>query len=324
MSRQNAATIFLTVALAASAAADVTRTPVAVPVTPDLVVYSVTVQRLAILADGSHQVRITATAMCNAVAPTSCGPFKLLADWWDLDPRIPDDALVFTDHPIPSTRLGEAGVTSLACGRGASARVPTAVRTFEATVPAGAVRVFRVTADSAAQVIESNELNNFKAERYRATATCTEADLVLTRVELIRSGGGAVVHVWVRNRCADACVADLYYTVGDIVQMIGTGLTGDTEAGPLGNVLAGGRAGEDLTLTVGVEARGGTCPGTGLTTPAAPRSAPARRRARCAATPDAARIQEEAGPRWGRGVDGVRRFYSTMNDCSSTGVVAIR
>jgi hypothetical protein len=250
-----------TALLAASAlAVDVTRTPAAVLVKPDLTVTSVQVERIGVAANGDHRVRIRATVVCNAAPPTSCGPFKLLADWWDLNPATPENAQIYYEHPIPSTRLGEAGVAGLNCGRGATSAVPTALRTFDGTVPSGGLRVFRVTADSAGQVAESNEGNNSKAARYYAAA-CIDADLALTRIELIRATtGGTLVHVWVRNRCADPCAADMYYTVDDLQQMIGTRIDGLVEAGPLGNIGAPGIAGRDATYTVSVEARGGSCP----------------------------------------------------------------
>jgi hypothetical protein len=243
-------------------AAPAVRTPaaVAVPATPDLKVSSVRVERIGVNPDGSHRVRITAVATCGAPAPTSCGPFKLLADYWDLNPATPENVHIYYDEPIPSTRLGEAGVASLSCGNRTSAVVPTAVRTFNGTVPAGGLRVFRVTADSSNQVAESNEANNANTARYFA-ARCIEADLALTSIELIRATTGqTLVHVWVRNTCADPCVADMYYTVDDIQQMIGNRLNGLTSAGPLGSIGAPGVAGRDATYTVSVEAHGGTCP----------------------------------------------------------------
>ncbi len=261
MNAKNASLALLAAGLAATvSAAPVVKTPAAVPVLPDLKVASVQVARTGVNADGSHRVRITAVVTCGAAAPTKCGPFKLLADYWDLNPATPENARIYYDEPIPSTRLGEAGVASLACGRGASAAVPTAVRSFDGTVPAGGLRVFRVTADSAGQVAEGNEANNANAARYFAAA-CVDADLALTQIELQRtSTGRTVVHVWVRNPCADPCAADMYYTVDDIQQMIGTRLDGLRPAGPLGNISAPGVAGEDATYTVSVEARGGSCP----------------------------------------------------------------
>ncbi len=253
------------VALAGAAlAAPVARTPAAVEVhgVPDLRVASVQVARTGVNPDGSHRVRISAVVTCGAAVPTSCGPFKLLADYWDLNPATPENAHIYSDEPIPTTRLGEAGVASLACGSRTSAVVPSAARTFDGVVPAGGLRVFRVTADSGNQVAESNETNNANVARYFA-ARCVDADLALTSIELIRATTGqTLVHVWVRNPCADPCTAELYYTVDDVQQMIGNRLDGLTTAGPLGTIAAPGVAGHDATYTVSVEARGGSCPDT--------------------------------------------------------------
>ncbi len=264
-----------TIALVALAAASLlaappVRTPAARTMagTPDLTIQSATTERLGVRADGQHRVRITAAARCAAPVPTTCGPFKVLAEWVDLDPSTGEwgDPEVMLHGPF--ARLGEAGVASLSSGSPASAAVPLAARTFEDYVPSGHLRQYRIVADPADSVAESDERNNVRGVRYRAV-TCPGSDVVLTRVELVRDArGGTLVHVWVRNRCSEACVANLVYTIDEheavpggtgVEQPIGTRLDGDVEVGPLGNVLAAGRAGHDATYTVGVEARGGPC-----------------------------------------------------------------
>lgn len=229
-------------------------TPRAVLVRPDLVVSGIRADRTGLAADGSHQVRVSATVRCGAAGMVSCGAFKIL--------------LEYRDGEVGAyTRLGEAGVASLGCG-GATVKVPTATRTFDDRLPAGASRTYRATVDPGGQVTETDEGNNQAATTYRATG-CAGTDLILTRVELIRTDeGGSLVHVWVRNRCLEPCASDIYYVIDEhealpgamgVEQRIGVRIEGEAEVGPMGTTVAAGRAGMDATYTVRVEARGGSC-----------------------------------------------------------------
>jgi len=265
----------LVIAVATMAAAPLLTAPPAptraaqrVAATPDIYVQSATAERVGVRPDGMHRVRITASVRCAAPVPVTCGPFKVLAQWLDIDPSTPDYADTYSTGIPAFTRLGEAGVASLDSGGGAAAAVPLAVRTFDDAVPSGHLRQYRIVADSGGAVAESDERNNVKGVRYRAV-TCAGSDILLSRVELVRdSRGGTLVHVWVRNRCSDPCAAGLVYTIDEheavpggtgVEQPIGSRLDGDVEVGPLGNVLAAGVAGHDATYTVGVEVRGGPC-----------------------------------------------------------------
>ncbi len=263
--------VALTLAAAPALSAAPVGTPTAqrVAARPDLYVQSAKAERLGVRPDGQHRVRVTVAVRCAAPVPTTCGAFKILAERLDIDPTTPE----YTDTALAGmagfTRLGEAGVASLSSGGGAAAAVPLAVRTFDDNVPSGRLRQYRIVADSGGAVAETDERNNVKGVRYRAV-TCAGSDVVLTRVELVRqtNSGGTLVHVWVRNRCSDPCVANLVYTIDEheavpggtgVEQPIGTRLDGDVEVGPLGNVVAAGQAGHDATYTVAVEARGGPC-----------------------------------------------------------------
>jgi hypothetical protein len=254
------AIIAFTAGLLASAAgravlaAVATPTPHAVLVRPDLTVATLAVARAGLASDGAHVVRVSVTVCCGASAAVSSGAFKILLEHRD-------------GETAAYTRLGEAGVASLSCG-GATATAPTATRTFDDRVPAGAVRTYRATVDSAGQVTETNEGNNRASTAYRATG-CAGTDLVLTRVELTRTDeGGSLVHVWVRNRCLSPCVSDIYYVIDEhealpgsmgVEQRIGGRIEGESEVGPMGTTVAAGRPGMDAAYTVRVEARGGSC-----------------------------------------------------------------
>lgn len=250
------ATVGLLVLAAGSAAlaAVATPTPRAVLVRPDLAVATVAAARTGLAADGAHLVRVSVTVRCGAPATVSCGAFKILLEYRDVE------AGAFT-------RLGEAGVASLSCG-GATVKVPTATRTFDDRVPSGASRTYRATVDSGSHVTETNEGNNQASAVYRATG-CAGTDLVLTRVELTRTDeGGSLVHVWVRNRCLAPCASDIYYVIDErealpgsmgVEQRIGVRIEGESEVGPMGTTVAAGRVGMDATYTVRVEARGGSC-----------------------------------------------------------------
>jgi len=249
-------------ALWLAAAGGAISTPAAPPKTPadivkvkaDLVVANLAVERTGFAAGGAHQVRLAATVRCASPAPATCGPFKILAEYRD-------------GKGGPWLRLGEAGVASLSSG-GVTVVVPTATRFFDDTVALGRIRSYRVTVDASNQVTESNETNNTATESYRATG-CEGIDLVLTQVSMRRTAtGGTLVSVWVKNRCVEPCVAEISYVIDEseavpgavgVAQVIGSRIEGETEVGPLGNVVAAGRAGEDATYTVRITARGGAC-----------------------------------------------------------------
>jgi len=239
--------------LMAQATAQKTTEAERVAVKGDLSVASLEVVRLGFGADGSHRVRLDAKIRFSSAARSaSSGPFKVKAEYRDgLGVYRP---------------LGEAGVAGMSAG-GATVAPPTETRSFETAVPNGVARTFRVTVDSTGMVGETNELNNQATKSYAATG-CRGVDLVLTRVEIERSGGGAVVHVWVRNRCLDACDGTVNYTVdphefipGDrgVSQAIGWHFEGETSYGPLGNMMAPGRAEGDLIYIISIDVSGAGC-----------------------------------------------------------------
>lgn len=260
MTRERSGWVMAVLVGAASAIAvplcgDVVRTPDAIRVKPDILFASVDVARTGVLADGRHQVRLTATVRCAASLPVSCGAFKVRAERSD-------------DGGHAYTFLGEAGIASLGSG-GTTVVVPTETRWFDDAVPSGVTRTYRITADAGNLVEETNEGNNVRTVRYAATG-CPGSDLVLTKVQLIRHhSGGALVHVWVRNRCLADCVANIVYVMDvdealdggglGVEQPIGTRIPGTTEVGPMGTTVAPGRVTGDLTYTVSIEARGGPC-----------------------------------------------------------------
>jgi hypothetical protein len=246
----------LTTLTAGPVGAAATRTPAALRIKPDIVLSTPTVARTGVLADGRHQVRLTATVRCASTeVSVSCGTFKIRVE------RSNDLGHTYTF-------LAEAGIASLASG-GVAVVGPSETRFFDDVVAAGNTRTYRVTADSGSAVDESNEGNNVKTVRYAATG-CPGSDLALTRVQLIRHhSGGALVHVWVRNRCLEDCAANIVYVMDvsealdggglGVEQPIGTRIPGTTEVGPMGTTVAPGRAAGDLTYTVSIEARGGPC-----------------------------------------------------------------
>jgi len=246
----------LVAAIATTALADVTRTPAAVVVTPNLRVASVRVERTGIAPDGSHQVRIDVQVVCNAAATTSVGPFALLLEYRDADGVY--------------RRLGEASIARLTCGVGASVKVPTETRSFNAAVPRGTVRRFRATADPANVVRESNDTDNWYEVPYSA-AGCPGVDLVLTHLQLDRShtGSNVLVQATVRNRCLQDCVGDIYYVItpeggASVEQRIAIRIDGETEVAHLGTTAVEVRAADPFTLAVRIETRGGctdTTPG---------------------------------------------------------------
>jgi hypothetical protein len=219
----------------------------------DLSVVSLDVVRLGFAADGAHRVRLDAKVrFASALRSASCGAFKIKAEE--------------KDGLAAYRLLGEAGVTGMSSGA-ATATVPTETRSFEASVPHGVTRTFRITVDATGMVEETNELNNQATKSYAATG-CRGIDLVLTRVEVERSGGGAVVHVWVRNRCLDPCDGTVSYSIDPremlpgepaVSQVIGWRFDGDTHYGPLGNAVAPGRAGAELIYTVSIDVSGAGC-----------------------------------------------------------------
>jgi hypothetical protein len=246
----------LTFMATVSVGAEVKRTPDALRIKPDIVLSTPTVARTGVLADGRHQVRLTATVRCASTeVSVSCGTFKIRVE------RSEDLGRTYTF-------LAEAGIASLASG-GVTVVGPSETRTFDDVVAAGHTRVYRVTADSSTMVDESNEGNNVKTVRYTATG-CPGSDLALTKVQLIRHrSGGALVHVWVANRCLEDCTANIVYVMDvsealdggglGVEQPIGTRIPANTEVGPLGTTVAPGRVTGDLTYTVSIEARGGPC-----------------------------------------------------------------
>ena len=252
MGANRAILVLLATGFAAGVSGDVVRTPAAVAVTPNLRVQSVRVERTGFTPAGQHQVRIDAQVICNAPAPTSVSAFLLLLEYHDGDGVY---------H-----RLGNATIPRLACGAGASARVPTETRTFTNIVPARTVRTFRATADSNNVIAETNNTDNWYTTPYSATG-CPGVDLVLTRLDLDRSrdGSNVLVQAWVRNRCLADCVDDIYYVIdpgaggGSVEQRIAIRIDGETEVGHLGTTAVAARPGEAVTYTVRIETRGGGC-----------------------------------------------------------------
>lgn len=230
-----------------------------VAVRGDLTIASLDVERLGFDADGGHRVRLNVKVrFSSAVRSASCGPFKIRAE--------------YRDGLGVYRLLGEAGVAGMSTGA-ASAAAPTETRSFDSAVASGATRTFRVTVDPAGMVGETNELNNQSTKSYAATG-CRGVDLVLTQVEVERTGGGAVVHVWVRNRCLDACSGIVSYSVDPreclpgelgVTQEIGRRFEGETRYGPLGNAVSPGRAGAELIYIVSIDISGAGCRDSDLT-----------------------------------------------------------
>lgn len=225
-----------------------------VAVRGDLIISSLTVDRLGLNPDGSHRVRFNVNVqfVC-AVLTASSGAFKVKAE--------------YRDGLRSFSRLGEADATGISAG-GASRVRPTRTVSFETAVAAGVTRTFRATIDSTFMVTETNEYNNQSTKTYTADG-CAGVDLVLTQVEVSRTGGGAVVHVWVRNRCLEPCVGNVEYVIDPseclpgamgVAQVIGARFEGETRYGPLGNVVAPGREGAELIYTVSLRITGAGCP----------------------------------------------------------------
>lgn len=105
-------------------------------------------------AGADHQVRIDVTIAASCALTRCSGPFKVRVD--------------STDDPTTGrwTLVGEAGVADL-CVRPAGATV-SVERSFTDTVPAGAFRKYRATADPINQVSERNEGNNVGSAGYVA------------------------------------------------------------------------------------------------------------------------------------------------------------
>jgi hypothetical protein len=237
------------------------KTPEAVQVAVrgDLVISSLDVERLGFGADGSHRVRLDVkVGFSSAVRTASSGPFKIRAE--------------YRDGLGVYRLLGEAGVAGMSVGA-AAAVTPTETRSFETAVPHGTTRTFRVTVDPTGMVSETHELNNQATESYAAIG-CRGVDLVLTQVEVERTTGGAVVHVWVRNRCLDTCDGEVSYSIDPrecipgelgVTQPIGRRFEGETLYGPLGNAVAPGRAGAEIIYTVSIDINGVGCPDSDLT-----------------------------------------------------------
>jgi hypothetical protein len=241
----------LTAGWAVAASTDVARTPVAVPVVPNLRVRSIGVQRTGLTAAGAHQVRVTAQVTCASPVSTSVGAFALLVE--------------YRDAGGVYHSLGESSIPRIACGAAANARMPIETRAFTDTVPAGIVRTYRATVDRANAIAEGNETDNSSTIPYAATG-CPGVDLELTRVVLDRSHDGAsvLVQAWVRNRCLQDCVGDIAYVInpvgGDgVEQGIAVRINGETLVGPLGTTAVGVGAGGAFTATVRIETRGGGC-----------------------------------------------------------------
>ncbi len=230
-----------------------------VAVRGDLAIASLDVERLGFNADGAHRVRLNVKVRFSAAVRTaSSGPFKIRAE--------------YRDGLGVYRLLGEAGVAGMSVGA-AAAVTPTETRSFDSAVASGATRTFRVTVDPRGMVTETNELNNQATKSYAATG-CRGVDLVLTQVEVERTGGGALVHVWVRNRCLDTCDGEVSYSIDPrecipgelgVTQPIGRRFEGDTLYGPLGNAVAPGRAGADIIYTVSIDISGAGCRDSDLT-----------------------------------------------------------
>ncbi len=219
----------------------------------DLAIASLDVERLGFNADGGHRVRLDVKVRFSSTVRTaSSGPFKVKAE--------------YRDGLGVYHLLGEADVAGASSG-GTTAAAPIETRSFESAVPHGATRTFRVTVDPTGMVSETNELNNQTTKSYAATG-CRGVDLVLTQVEVERTMAGAVVHVWVRNRCLDACAGIVSYSVDPreclpgemgVAQEIGRRFEGETRYGPLGNVVAPGRTDADIIYTVSIDVSGADC-----------------------------------------------------------------
>jgi len=107
------------------------------------------------VAGTNHQVRIDTTVVASSMSAACSGPFKVKVESTE-DPTTGRWALV-----------GEAGIADL-CVKAAAAARPSAKRSFTDTVPQGAFRKYRATADSLNQVDEMNEGNNVANAGYVA------------------------------------------------------------------------------------------------------------------------------------------------------------
>ena len=214
----------------------------------DLRIFAFKSERTGLNPDGSHNVRLSVTV---ANFGSACGPFKVHVG--------------SSYGKGPWATVGEGGIRGLGKGYDV-ARIPTETLVFNDSVPSGRTRNYLATADSSNAIDESNETNNTAMISYAATG-CTGSDLELTQVEMIRSRtGGVLFRVWVRNRCLVDCEGDITYTVTPLsspldatVQGISSNIPGETTAGPLGSMVAPGRAGVALSYEVTISVRGGTC-----------------------------------------------------------------
>ncbi len=259
------------VLLVAGAALDASGAPPAAkPVEPDLYVASFTAEKIGVLGDGSHRVRLTAKVGMRSPVRASTGPFKLTVEWKSVAPG----PLRRTKGTLVYTLLQEGGVAGLSYDPTSRIVSRMATRTFEATVPAGTERQFRLTIDSMRQVAEADETNNQATVRYRAPAFhlevfCSGVDLRLTRMRFQRRpDGDTVVDVWVKNLCSDPCEAGIFYSIdqgeavpgaGSVERTIMPRIGGETEVGPVGATIVDGVAGSDATYTVRIGPVGGAC-----------------------------------------------------------------
>ena len=179
--------------LFASAAADQKKdSSLTLKIKPDLRIVSVKAERTGLNTDGGHRVQVKVTVINSAATRVCAGPFLV---------RLEKRSL-----PAGYLYLGQESVARL-CADPSRVKMATATLSFEDTVPQGVRRVWRATADAAAQVSEANESNNSgESEIYVAKTYCPGVDLVLTKVEIVRNPSGNVfMRAYGRNRCAGSC-----------------------------------------------------------------------------------------------------------------------
>jgi len=183
---KKASLLFMLISLAvmagvALAAAETAKPPVAVKIKPDIVLLDMEITPMSVLGDGSHRIQIKAV-VCNPVAKSSTGPFRVLAATGARSSRL---------HLV----LAEENVAGLS-NTGVTVKPPAVTVLFFDTVPVGRTIHYQVTADSLGAVAEQNEDNNLKEADYSVPSGITDGggdetvsagvDLVVSQVEITR------------------------------------------------------------------------------------------------------------------------------------------